>query len=157
MPTELYKTATVTIIQTPSSTPILSSSPSPKPGIGAIVGGTIGGCVFFSIIALIAFLIYRKRQNAKDTAAQRPVTQFHGNGAMTEYNPHGFQSPYMENDHKTWQQQQQGPVHRADNSMPLYPGMGVDQYGLVEVDGTQRPVEVPADAIYKDQYRSSHA
>lgn len=75
---------------------------------------------------------------------------------MTEYNPLGFQATHPENDYKMWQQvpqqqqqQQQlggpgvpGPVHRASDAMPQYPGM--NQYGIVEVDGLQRPVEAPA-------------
>jgi hypothetical protein len=148
IPPELYRT--VTTVVTASSTPTLSaSSKSSKPNIGVIVGGTIGGCTVISIIILAIFLIYRRRKNARDSITQPPITRYHdGNGTVTEYNPHGFPTPLAENDNKLWQQQNQGPVSRADDSMPQYPGMGSGRYGIVEVDGMQRPVEAPAEITY---------
>jgi len=32
--------------------------------------------------------------------------------------------------------------------MPVYPGMGPGHYGVVEVDGVQRAVEVEAESKY---------
>jgi hypothetical protein len=131
----LYRTVTVT--ETPSSTPTLTpSSESSKPNLGPIVGGTVGGCVILSIVALAAFLVYRRRKNQREKIAQVPVT---------EYRPHGYDANYVENEIKTWQQQYQGPVYRANDAMPQYPGM--ERAGIVEVDGMQRPVEAPPEGI----------
>jgi hypothetical protein len=49
----------------------------------------------------------------------------------------------MENDRKVWQ----GPVSRSSDTVPQYPGMGRARYGVVEVDGVQRPVEVEGGGV----------
>ncbi|KAH7346029.1 hypothetical protein BKA66DRAFT_478375 [Pyrenochaeta sp. MPI-SDFR-AT-0127] len=133
---------------TPTQTP--SGSGSSRPSIGAIVGGTIGGCAVVSLIAFGIFLWYRRRKAQRDSIIQppKPATHYHSH-SMTEYNPTGFQNTgtYVEEDHKLWQQhrqqqQEHGGVYRPPTQqMPQYPGMR--QYGIVEVDGIQRPVEAP--------------
>lgn len=60
---------------------------------------------------------------------------------MTEFSPLGFHSNYVESDHKVWQQQHLGAVHRESDAVEQYPGM--NQYGVVEMDSVQRPVEAP--------------
>jgi hypothetical protein len=146
IPPELYRT--ITVLATPSATPTLTPSPaSSKPNLGAIVGGTIGGCTVISLVILVLLIVYRRRKNARDSIKQPPLTIFHdGNGAVTEYNSQGFvATTYAENDQKTWNH---GPVTRSSDAMPQYPGMGAGRYGVVEVDGVQRPVEAPAENVY---------
>jgi hypothetical protein len=41
----------------------------------------------------------------------------------------------------------QGPVSRSSDAVPQYPGMGSARYGIVEVDGVQRPVEVEGGGV----------
>jgi hypothetical protein len=118
-----------------------------KSGIGPIVGGTIGGCVVLSIVAIVAFFVYRRRKIQRESVTQPALTQFAG---VTEYNPNGFPSPYTGDEYvKSWtqSQQHQGPVQRFDDAMPQYPRMGVGRVGVVEVDGLERPVEAPGDEI----------
>jgi hypothetical protein len=147
---ELYRTVTVveSAPSTPTPTPTLTpSSMSSKPNLGVIVGGTVGGCTVISLVVFACFLVHRRRKNARESA---PVTRYHdGNGTVTEYNPHGFSTEvYAENEQKTWGH---GPVTRVSDAMPQYPGMGAGRYGVVEVDGIQRPVEAPADNVYHAQ------
>ncbi|KAF1845509.1 uncharacterized protein K460DRAFT_355323 [Cucurbitaria berberidis CBS 394.84] len=130
-------TVTASAVTTPTST--LASSASSKQNIGTIVGGTIGGCVFLSIMALAVFVWYRRRKAQQESTLQ-PKTQYHSH-VMAEHNPLGFHTNYVENDHKLWQQQHLGAVHRSSNAVPQYPGM--NQCGVVEADGVQRPVEAP--------------
>ncbi|KAF2830876.1 hypothetical protein CC86DRAFT_343967 [Ophiobolus disseminans] len=147
IPKELYRTTTVLVTPSSSPTPTLTPSTDPaKPGLGAIIGGTIGGCTVVSIIVLVAFLLHRRRKKARDSIKQRPITQFHPEG-VTEYNPNGFPTPKFSNNDAKWEQHQ-GPVTRPSDAMPHYPGMGPAQYGIVEVDGLQRPVEAPAEITY---------
>jgi hypothetical protein len=147
---ELYRTATVTVLATPSDSPTLTpvSGPS-KPNLGAIIGGTIGACTVISLVVLAIFLLRRRRKAAMNSSIQAPTARYHdSNGAVTEYNPHGFGSPSFPDDTKTWVQQHAGPVDRVSDAMPQYPGMAARQYGIVEVDGMQRPVEAPTEQIY---------
>lgn len=153
IPHILYRTATVTVLTTPSDTPTLTpiSGPS-KPNLGAIVGGTIGGCTMISILVLTIILIRRRRKATRNNNVQSSVTRYHdGNGNVTEYNPHGFTATTYPDDNKAWQDQNAGPVSRANDAMPQYPGMAARQYGIVEVDGLQRPVEAPAEDIYQSR------
>tara|TARA_R110002003_G_scaffold878_13_gene21774 strand:- start:19021 stop:19599 length:579 start_codon:yes stop_codon:yes gene_type:complete len=142
VPGELYRT--VTVVASPSNTPTPTlappSSPTKKPSLGLIVGATIGGCTVVSILALAGFILHRRRNQA---SPKPPVPHFHDPlHGVTEYNPHGF--PTTAHADKAWRQQH-GPVARASDAMPQYPGMGAGRYGIVEVDGLQRPVEVDAE------------
>jgi hypothetical protein len=153
IPPEQYRTATVTVLATPSDTPILTpvSGPS-KPNLGAIIGGTIGGCTIISIFVIAAMLLRRRRKIALASNVQPPPTRYHdGHGNVTEYNPQGFTETMYPEDSKKWAQQNVGPVTRPDDAMPQYPGMAARQYGIVEVDGMQKPVEAPTDSIYHAQ------
>ncbi|CAO2655994.1 Nn.00g047970.m01.CDS01 [Neocucurbitaria sp. VM-36] len=143
---------TVTVTAPPATTPTTSTTPSSPssgskkpPSLGAIIGGTIGGCILLSTIAFAFFLCYRRR-TARQFDESKP--KLNGNNSsdyphsVTEYNPAGFHGRFVESDHKLWQQQQYlGAVHRESNAVPEYPGMS--QAGVVEVDGVQRPVEAP--------------
>ncbi|EAT86209.1 hypothetical protein HBI56_098420 [Parastagonospora nodorum] len=152
IPPEQYRTVTVTDMAAPSDTVIpLAPVPGPaKPNLAAIIGGTVGGCTVISLIVLTIFLIRRHRKAAHNDIAQPHTTQYHdGNGTVIEYNPQSFPSPTYPIDTKTWVQQHSGPVDRVSDAMPQYPNMAAGQYGIVEVDGTQRAVEVPAENIYR--------
>lgn len=144
IPPEFHVTETASA--SPSSTPTLVQTASSKPAIGPIVGGVVGGCAFLGIIATIAVVLNRRRRNS---IQQPPTARFYDGHGVTEYNPDGS-SMFIPNDNKTWQQQP-GPVHRESNSMPQYPGMGMGQYGVVEVDGVERAVEAPASAVHLAQ------
>jgi hypothetical protein len=141
---------TVTVTREPVTTPTSSSvdeGEGSKPSLGAIVGGTIGACVFVSFCGFVCFLAWRRR---KAHSAHPPYSATQQQGVI-EYNPLGFPSPgfsspgfpspelsspgfaYM-NEQKTWQQ------HR---SIPQYPGMG--QIDIAEVDGRQGAVEAPCN------------
>ncbi|RMZ74556.1 hypothetical protein GMOD_00003607 [Pyrenophora seminiperda CCB06] len=139
------ETLAATVGQEPLITPTLSdtafSSSSTKPGIGVIVGGTIGACFFVSFIALVVFLVWRRHRAARRNGMQ-PQRR-----TIVEYNPLGFPSsvfsspanPY-EDDYKRWQQRQ--PAQRGVE-IPQYLGMGQGRLGIVEVDGIEQPVEAP--------------
>ncbi|KAF2849929.1 hypothetical protein T440DRAFT_532924 [Plenodomus tracheiphilus IPT5] len=143
---------TVTVTKDPSPTATSSRLPSSnkaaKPSIGIIVGSTIGACVFLSIIALVAFFVYRRRSRAKDhqgivkSGVQQPGSQYHTH-SMTQYDPLGSPSGWSEADGKIWQQMSPVSGSPAATFVPVYPGMGRERAGVVEVDGTQRPVEAP--------------
>jgi hypothetical protein len=150
VPNELYRTATVTVLATPSDTPILTPVSDPlRPNLGAIIGGTIGGCTIISVFVVAAILLRRRRKAARISKIQPPPTRYHdGHGNVTEYNPHGFTETSYPGDNKAWVQQHTGPVTRADDAIPQYPGMAARQYGIVEVDGLQMPAEAPANNIY---------
>ncbi|RYO40896.1 hypothetical protein AA0113_g6781 [Alternaria arborescens] len=138
-------TATVTkeSISTPTSSSSSSSSSS-KPSLGAIIGGTIGACLFVSFILFVVFLAWRRRKEAAKNNP-RSAGAFHRTSQQTtvEYNPMGFPSPGFSSsglpspaspysdDSKTWQQY----LSRM--------GRGRDQVDIVEVDGTSRAVEAP--------------
>jgi hypothetical protein len=128
---------------TDTSTPTLAPAPaSSKLDLGVIVGGTIGGCTVLSLVVLAMFLVHRRRKTATQIA---PVTQYHS--AVTENSPHGFPVEVDAGDEqKAWGR---GEVSRAGEEAPRYPGMGSAKYGVVEVDGVQRPVEAPADNEYR--------
>ena len=148
VPAELYRTTTVLVTPSSTPTPTLTPSTDPaKPSLGAIIGGTIGGCTILSIFAIIAFLLHRRRKKARESIKQRPITQFHPDVGVTEYNPNGFPTPTFSDNEAKWQQHQ-GPVTRPSEAMPHYPGMGAAHYGIVEVDGLQRAVEAPAENTY---------
>ncbi|KAE8862312.1 hypothetical protein PTNB29_04874 [Pyrenophora teres f. teres] len=143
-------TYTVAATQEPLTTPTSSSAaPSPnhsKPGIGIIVGSTIGACLFASFIAFVVFLAWRRRRAVRRNGVQahtyQPTPQ-----TMVEYNPLGFPSPVFSSpaspyhdDFKGWQQEQST---QRNFEVPQYPGMGQGRLGIVEVDGFERPVEAP--------------
>ncbi|CAA9956604.1 hypothetical protein PTMSG1_00212 [Pyrenophora teres f. maculata] len=143
-------TYTVAAIQEPLTTPTSSSAaPSPnhsKPGIGIIVGSTIGACLFASFIAFVVFLAWRRRRAVRRNGVQahtyQPTPQ-----TMVEYNPLGFPSPVFSSpaspyhdDFKGWQQEQST---QRNFEVSQYPGMGQGRLGIVEVDGFERPVEAP--------------
>jgi len=154
IPPEQYRTVTVTDVATPSDTitPLTPMPGTSKPNLAAIIGGTVGGCTIISLIVLAIFLIRRRRKNAPNTIAQPHTTHYHdGNGAATEYNPHGLPSPTYPTDTKIWVQQHSGPVDRVSDAMPQYPNMAAGQYGIVEVDGAQIPAEAPAEQIYRSR------
>jgi hypothetical protein len=141
---------TVTVLASPSSSPTLTPNTDPaKTNLGAIVGGTIGGCSVLSIIAIVAFLLHRRRKNAHKDPIKPPVTQYHAPNDVDEvkFDPSGFPTPVLSAAEAKWQQHQ-GPVTRGSDAMPQYPGMGAAQYGIVEVDGESRAVEVEADGKY---------
>jgi hypothetical protein len=71
-----------------------------------------------------------------------PVTRYHS--AVAEYG-HGVPVEVdAGEEHKAWGR---GEVSRQGN-VPQYPGMGGERYGVVEVDGVQRPVEAEADNVW---------
>ncbi|KAL5118548.1 hypothetical protein ACEQ8H_003563 [Pleosporales sp. CAS-2024a] len=144
---ELLRTVTVTEVPWTASTPTLGpvSSPS-KPNLGAVIGGTIGGCTIISLI-VVAVLVARRHGNAaQSSVGEVHVARYHGGGAsVTEYNAHGFTSAAYPSEAKTWMRPYAGPVPRASDAMPPYPGMAARQYGIVQVDGVQRAVEAPAE------------
>jgi hypothetical protein len=49
-------------------------------------------------------------------------------------------------DSKMWQQHA-GPMSRPSDAVPQYPGMGTARYGVVEVEGVQRAVEVDGRGV----------
>lgn len=60
---------------------------------------------------------------------------------MAEYDPLGFSAGGETEADKPWQQR--GAVHRRENDVPVYPWMGRERLGVVEVEGLERPVEAP--------------
>ncbi|KAG9199765.1 hypothetical protein G6514_007990 [Epicoccum nigrum] len=140
---------TVTFSPAPSSTPtdLFTTQPttagSKKTSIGPIVGGTVGGCLILSLVALAAFLIHRRRvkKALPPTPAPQPPpppsfshTPFSHNSP--EFSPVGFASPtspggWNENEIKSWQQAN-GGVYRP----------GVPTLGISEVHGEDRAVEM---------------
>jgi hypothetical protein len=146
---------TVYVTKEPTSTPTSpppssSSSNTSKPSLGAIVGGTIGACLFVSFIALVVFLAWRRRRDEARNNAQS-IGSFHQNDSrgMVEYNAMGFPSPGFSSqglpsrrspgseDDKAWQQRESvGGGWRA-----MTRGRG--QIEIAEMDGTSRAVEAP--------------
>ncbi|KAF2628818.1 hypothetical protein BU25DRAFT_409845 [Macroventuria anomochaeta] len=128
-------TASASPASTPTSTLNEGEGGEKKQTLGPIVGGTIGGCTILSLVALTAFLIHRRRVNARQEHAQThpPLTsQYYHNSP--EFDPNGFPTTngWSEQDIKNWQQQ--GGVHRP----------GVPYFGVSEVHGYDRAVEVEA-------------
>ncbi|KAH8725155.1 hypothetical protein GQ44DRAFT_739933 [Phaeosphaeriaceae sp. PMI808] len=155
IPPELFRTVTSTVFTTPppSSSAIPTALPKPsKPPIGTIVGATIGGCTFISLIVIAIYFLHRRRKvTARNSVVQPPPAVFQdANGTVTEYNALGFPTTKFPEtaETKRWQERYAGPVHRENNSIPQYPGMAPGMNGVVEVDGVQRPVEAPAEHIY---------
>lgn len=145
---------TVQVTPTPSSTPTFLPQPgASKPNLAAIVGGTIGGCTAISIL-ILALLIYRRRRHAAAASGQVGSTgtgYIVGTGfANSEITSTSYGYPNTmayspdPNDAKKWLPHTAGPVTRVSDAVPAYPHMGVGRYGVVEVDGVQRPVEVEA-------------
>ncbi|KAI8935276.1 hypothetical protein NX059_007864 [Plenodomus lindquistii] len=143
-------TSTLTTKDSSTSTSSQLTSPyaSSKPSIGIIVGCTIGACTFFSIIAIIAFLVHRRRSLAKETQKQcrtnspQQGSQYHTH-FTTQYDPLSSPSGWSEADGKTWSGVTPATASPAATLGPVYPGMGRERFGAVEVDGTDRPVEAP--------------
>jgi hypothetical protein len=137
---ELYRTATVTIAVTPTAaaTLVQSDGSSAKQPLAAIIGGTIGACTAISLLVL-ALLIFRRRRRAKRDVA--PKAQYHG--TVTAFDPNNMMET---SDSKMWQQHA-GPVSRPSDVVPQYPGMGTARYGVVEVEGVQRAVEVDGRGV----------
>ena len=129
---------TVTATPSPATTPTSTSTSSAggeagkKQSFGPIIGGTVGGCIIISLVALTAFLIHRRRQKKKTTTQPPPTSQFHHHHNSPEFSPAGFHTGWSEQDIKTWQQS--GGVHRPGG---LYTGVS-------EVHGQDRAVEVEA-------------
>lgn len=145
---------TVTVEVTPSVTPtptsIAKSGESKKTNLGAIVGATVGGCTALSVL-ILAFIIVRRQRRRNAAAEGHVVATTTGylpptsppmatNGIDAHAHPYG----YPPNDVKAWQLHNAGPVTRVSDAIPAYPHMGAGRYGVVEVDGVQRPVEVEA-------------
>ncbi|KAH7068644.1 hypothetical protein FB567DRAFT_247386 [Paraphoma chrysanthemicola] len=147
VPNEPYRTVTVAVTPSTSPTPTLTppQPSSKKPNLGAIIGGTIGGCTFLTLLGLMLFILHRRRNASSTLQHQKPPpAQFHAPlQGVTEFNPHGYPTATTYQD-KNWQQVT-GPVHRPSDAMPEYPGMGAGRYGVVEVEGIQRPVEVDGE------------
>ncbi|KAF1912692.1 hypothetical protein BDU57DRAFT_374967 [Ampelomyces quisqualis] len=139
---------TVTIASTPSATPTLTPVSLPaKPNLAAIIGGTIAACTAISF-AILSVVLLRRHRKARAEGSAIPQYR-HGAVAVGD----GFQdSPYVGgNDAKSWNHA--GPVGSESNAMPNYPGMSREQYGIVEVDGVQSPVEAPSEAAKRDVTR----
>jgi hypothetical protein len=150
IPPELYRTATVTVAVTTTDTPTLIHVPPPKKqNLGAIIGGTIGGCTLISLLIFFAILLHRRRKARN--FEQAPQAQYHG--PIMTFDP--MSPSYATNgDDKMWQQRNAGPVTRESDAMPQYPGMGTARYGVMEVDGVQRPVEVEGEENTRGYKRS---
>lgn len=137
----------VTVTQIPPSTPtptssqLVSPNKAPTNNIGIIVGCTIGGALFFSIIALIALLVHRRRTLAYQNQDKRTSTSDAAPPAshpVTQYDAVSAPSACSEADGQVWQ-----GLSPATTLVPVYPGMGSERMGVVEVDGTDRLVEAP--------------
>ncbi|KAH7396515.1 hypothetical protein DE146DRAFT_40020 [Phaeosphaeria sp. MPI-PUGE-AT-0046c] len=141
VPNVLERTATVTIEVTPSASPRPTApSAHSTPPLAAIVGGTVGACTFLSIV-LLALIIARRRRRTRNATAQGHVPGAQYLPPSSEIYPYPPVTYTHSNDAKTWHA---GPVTRASDAAPEYPHMGAGRYGVVEVDGVQRPVEVDA-------------
>ena len=114
-----------------------------RPNIGIIIGGTIGACLFFSVLALTGFLVWRRRR-MQLYPPRGTVSHFSHDyhGPQMAYN--SLASPDMSQGDgvdKSWHVQQHGgAVARESDAVPVYPGMR--RVGVVEVEGRERPVEV---------------
>jgi hypothetical protein len=148
---ETVSTATVTVAASTSDTPTPLPGPSPQnQNLGAIIGGTIGGCTAITLIILAFVVLRRRRKNAK--IDQAPQAQYHG--PVTQFDPKSPSSHATDRDDKMWPLHAAGPVVRASDAVPQYPGMGTARYGVVEVDGVQRPVEVEGEGNTRGYKRS---
>ncbi|KAF9700140.1 hypothetical protein EKO04_001216 [Ascochyta lentis] len=105
----------------PSSSPSLVAATQKNQSLGPIVGGTVGGCVVLSLVALAAFLIHRRRRRCT-TRYPHSDPQFYSTGFPT----------WSAQDLKAWQLA--GGVRRPD----------APYLGVSEVHGDDRAVEVEA-------------
>lgn len=131
---EVRQTVTATVIvttPTPSSSPLSQKTSSPN--LGAIVGGTIGGCLVLSGVAFAIFLVYRKRQAIVHTLPM-PYPE-------TSYNPYPVPTTtYVACEQKVWQQAGvHGPM---DGTVGWDGGVGRGEVAVAEIDGRAR-VEAP--------------
>ncbi|KAJ4339406.1 hypothetical protein N0V95_007784 [Ascochyta clinopodiicola] len=113
---------TVTASPTPSTT-LAASDSAPKQSLGPIIGGTVGGCIILSLVALAAFLIHRRRCAAAEHSHPPSSRPHH---SSPQFHPDGFPAVWSEQDVKIWQR-------------PDMPYLGVS-----EVHGEDRAVEVEA-------------
>jgi hypothetical protein len=134
IPPELYRTATMTVAVTPTATAsfVQSDNGKAEQPLAAIIGGTVGACIAIALLVLAIIILHRRR--AKRNVA--PKAQYHG--PVTAFDPNNMLET---SDAKIWQQRA-GPLSRSSDAMPQYPGMGTARYGVVEVEGVQRAVEV---------------
>jgi hypothetical protein len=120
-----------------------------KPSLGAIVGGTIGACVFVSFCGFVVFLAWRRCR--KIHSREEGGVKHHPH-ASVEYNPLGFPSPGFSSPglHSpgypsplgTYVDEQKGWQHHGPVTMEpqQYPGMATGQVEIAEVDGRQKAV-----------------
>ncbi|EUC43834.1 hypothetical protein COCMIDRAFT_99801 [Bipolaris oryzae ATCC 44560] len=129
-------TATVTTKEVVSSSPSLpavtedkdtTTSEEGKNSLGAVIGGTVSACVFVCFLAFVGFLAWRRRRNLKGRNAQSYKQQ----QSMIEYH-----AVLYGDDNKAWDQQH--GVVACERVICMGDGVGV-----IEMDGTQRPVEAP--------------
>ncbi|EMD93232.1 hypothetical protein COCC4DRAFT_133281 [Bipolaris maydis ATCC 48331] len=130
-------TATVTMREIISGIPTLpavaedkdttTSSEGRKTSLEAVIGGTVGACVFVCFLAFVVFLAWRRRRNLKGQNTQCYQQQ----QSMVEYH-----AAVYEDTDKAWDQQ--CGVVACEREICMGDGVGV-----VEMDGTQRPVEAP--------------
>jgi hypothetical protein len=147
---EAVSTASATVDASTSDTP--TALPAPGPGnqnLGAIIGGTIGGCTVITLL-ILAFVIFRRRRKSAKIE-QAPQAQYHG--PVMQFDPMSPEHVAGKDD-KMWPLHSAGPVSRASDTVPQYPGMGTARYGVVEVDGVQRPVEVEGEGNTRGYERS---
>ncbi|KAH6881515.1 hypothetical protein BKA58DRAFT_3781 [Alternaria rosae] len=143
----VYATVTKEPVSTPTSAPPPSSSNTSKSSLGAIVGGTIGACLFLSFFGFVIFLTWRRRRaQARNTAHSTGSFHQRDSRGMVEYNAMGFPSPGFMSQGLSSPESPSGEVDKVwqqRGSGGEWPGME-RQIEIVEVDGTSRPVEVPA-------------
>ena len=110
-------------------------------GVPVIVGSTIGACVLLSLLTFLSFLAWRKRSARRD--ATTPNIRIPTSTGTSASEVSGFSEPaaYVEagGAGKMWQGQEDGRRGEGDD-VPKYPGV---RWGVVEVDGRERAVEVP--------------
>ncbi|EMD67912.1 hypothetical protein COCSADRAFT_132992 [Bipolaris sorokiniana ND90Pr] len=133
-------TATVTTREVVSGIPTLSAvtedkdtttSEGRKTSLGAVIGGTVGACVFVCFLGFVVFLAWRRWRNLKGQNAQCYQQQQQQQQSMVEYH-----AAVCEAAKKAWDHQ--CGVVACEREICMGGGVGV-----VEMDGTQRPVEAP--------------
>ncbi|KAF1944841.1 hypothetical protein EJ02DRAFT_306988, partial [Clathrospora elynae] len=140
------ETETVTVTAAPIST---FSTASPLSGgsvevkaktrLAPIIGGTIGACIFLSLIVFAVFLACRRR-SAKNKSQLPHSDGTRDRQAMLQFNATGFldQQASYANEIKA-----SAVCSQGGGDVEEYPGMGRQRVGIVEVDGVQRAVEAP--------------
>ncbi|XP_014551981.1 hypothetical protein COCVIDRAFT_111512 [Bipolaris victoriae FI3] len=131
-------TATVTTREVVSGIPTAAtedrastnSSEGKKNSLGAVIGGTVGACIFVCFLAFVVFLAWRRRRDLTGQNAQS-YRQQQRQQSMVQYH-----AVVYEDANKAWDQQRGVVVCEREICM----GDGV---GVVEMDGTQRPIEAP--------------